>query len=403
MHKVAFIGTGGRSQVYADVYRDSDDIEIVGLADPNEAHRKTLIARTGLATSTPEFDDWREMLNATDRLDGLVICTPNYLHADQAVACLELGVPIALEKPLATTQEDCERIIDAERTTGGRVLLGFVLRSTPFYSKIHELVSFGVIGQIVSIQADELVGLGNTSVIYRSDWRRNSATSGGSLLEKSCHDMDILNWIMGCRPLSLHSYGSSTMFAPDQSLPDVCDDCRLAATCQYYKKPKFSSHEDRREEILHEFVREDDRCIYNIDKDTVDVQSVSIKYENGAVANFMLNYGTTGPKAGRNFHAVGTKGRIWGSLHEKTVFLHDNLTGQTTSYDASEDGSGHGGGDRKHALLLGTMMEDSGYLPDQNSLAGYLSAVMCFAADVSRTQGRSVELSYAPDGLVSIV
>lgn len=401
MYKVAFIGTGGRSQIYAEVYQASDEIEIVGLADPNADHRTALIARTGLAPGTPGFSDWRDMLDATRELDGLVICTPNYLHAEQAVACLELGVPIALEKPLATTQEDCERIIEAERSTGGRVLLGFVLRSTPFYSKIRELLSSGAIGQIVSIQADELVGLGTTSVIYRSSWRRHSETSGGSMLEKACHDMDILNWMMGCRPLSLNSYGASPVFAPNPSLPEVCDDCSYASTCQYYKKPKFSSHEDRGEEVLHEFIREDDRCIYNIDKDTVDVQSVSIEYENGAVANFMLNFHGMGPKAGRNFHAIGTKGRVWGSLQEKTVFLHENLTGRTTLFDVGEDGSGHGGGDQAHALLLGAMMGDPAYAPDQNAEAGYLSAVMCLAADVSRTQQRRVDFAYGPDGRVT--
>ena len=119
MHKVAFIGTGGRSQIYAEVYQATDGIEIVALADPNANHRKALTTRTDLAASTPEFDDWRDMLDATQDLDGLVICTPNYLHADQAVACLELGVPIALEKPLATTQADCERIVEAERSNGG--------------------------------------------------------------------------------------------------------------------------------------------------------------------------------------------------------------------------------------------------------------------------------------------
>jgi len=401
MYNVAFIGTGGRSQVYAAAYQSSEDIAVVGLADPNGQHRKALIARTGLARDTPEFDDWRDMLNAIDDLDGIVICTPNYLHADQAVACLELGVPVALEKPLATTQADCERVIDAERSNEGRVLLGFVLRSTPFYSKIHELISSGAIGRIVSIQADELPGLGVTSLLYRSSWRRHSETSGGSMLEKSCHDMDILNWIMGCRPLSLNSYGSSPIFPPNPSFAEVCDDCSYASTCQYYKKPMFSSHEDASEEVLHQFVQEDYRCIYNIDKDTADVQSVSAEYENGAVANFLLNFGGTGPKAGRNFHAVGTNGSIWGNLHYKTVYLHENLAGQTTSHDASGDGSGHGGGDRTHALLLGNMMRDPSYAPDQNTQAGYLSSVMCFAADASHTQRRRIDFAYDPDGRVT--
>lgn len=157
----------------------------------------------------------------------------------------------------------------------------------------------------------------------------------------------------------------------------------------------------RGEEILHEFVREDDRCIYNIEKDAVDVQGVPIEYENGAVANFMLNFHGMGPKAGRNFHAIGTKGMIWGSFQDKTVYLHDNLSGETSTFYTSGGGSGHGRGDQAHALLLGAMMGDPGYAPDQNAPAGYLSAVMCLAADVSRTQQRRVEFTHKPDGLVT--
>ena len=128
-HKVAFIGTGGRSVSYALAYQACENIEIVGLADPNKEHRNAMIVRADLPKDTPEFDDWQNMLN-DGTINGVVICTPNYLHADQAVACLEHGLPIALEKPLATTKEDCERIIAAEISNEGRVLLGFVLRST---------------------------------------------------------------------------------------------------------------------------------------------------------------------------------------------------------------------------------------------------------------------------------
>ena len=93
----------------------------------------------------------------------------------------------------------------------------------------------------------------------------------------------------------------------------------------------------------------ENRCIYNIDKDVLDVQSVNIEYESGAVANFMLNFHAMGPRASRNFHAVGTQGRIWGNLHDAQVHLYRNGPGKEEIFDASGDGSGHGGGDALHA------------------------------------------------------
>lgn len=401
-YRVGFLGTGGRSVCYATAYRDREDIEVAALADPDAEHRAAMIERSGLDPAVAQFDDGLEMLEARLDLDGVVISTPNPLHAEQAAPCLERGLPIALEKPLATTPEDCERIVAAEEANAGRVLLGFVLRSTPFYSKIHEWIQGGAIGEIVSIQADELVGLGVTSIMNRSPWRRNSATSGGAMLEKCCHDMDILNWMMGCRPVSLASYGAMKIFAPDPSLPETCDACPRSATCKYYRRPEFSTHEDEGEKVLHQFIREDNRCIYNIDKDNVDVQNLCIEYENGALANFMMNFHCMGPRAGRNFHAVGTEGNLWGNLQEAKVWRHDNASNETSSFDASGDGSGHGGGDRLHALLLGRMMREPDFRPGQNAMAGYLSAVMSFAADLSRIERRKVDLEYDAKGFANL-
>jgi predicted dehydrogenase len=395
-HQIAFIGTGGRAVTYGMAYAQRDDARICAVVDPQAGHRAMFFERCGLAPDgVRQYDDFGPMLaDHRDALDAVVIASPNHLHAEHAVPCLERGLAVALEKPLATTPEDCRRILDAERAHGGRTLLGFVLRSTPFYARIHELLGGGAIGRVISIQADELPGLGVSSVMARSPWRRYARHSGGAMLEKSCHDMDILNWLTHSRPVALDSFGDRRIFAANPFLPDQCDGCPIGNTCPYYRQPAVSDHEDQAEGELHRYTREDDRCIFNIDKDTVDVQSVMIAYENGALVNFMLNFHAMGPRAGRNFHAVGTRGRVWGNLHEATVWHHDNLTGRTTEHDCRGDGSGHGGGDRLHALQLLRMLEQPDHVPDANAAAGYLSAMMCFATDLSRTQGRRVHFAY---------
>ena len=402
-YKVGIIGSGARSRSYARSYVESGDIDIVALVDPNPGHRKAMASIAGIPPGYREYDDWRPMLAAHTDLDGAVIASPNFTHAEPAVACFGMGMPLALEKPLEVNQERCESILDAERDHNGRSLIGFVLRSTPFYSTIHRLLRDGAIGSLCSIQADELPSWSVSSIMNRSPWRRYVERSGGAMLEKSCHDMDILNWMMGCRPVSLCSFGDSLIFRPDTSLPETCDACRLASECQYYKEPRLSSQEDSAEADLHSFIREDYRCIYNIDKDIIDVQNIAIQYENGAVANFMLNFNTAGAKSGRNFHAVGLKGRIWGNLQENTVYLYDNRSDEVNKFDTSGDGSGHGGGNRIHALELRRMMAEPEYRPEQNAAAGYLSAVMCFAADRSRMERRSVNFRYSDDNRIEIV
>ncbi len=402
-YKVGFIGTGGRSVAYASHYVARDDIEIVALADPSAPHRKQMMKRAGITNSPAEYDDFTDLLREHTDLDGMVIASPNYFHAAHAVACFERGLPVALEKPLATTPGDCERILDAERANNGRSLLGFVLRSTPFYGRIKELIAAGAIGRVTSIQADELVGWGVTSLMNRNPWRRLTALSGGSMLEKCCHDMDILNWMMDARPVAVQSFGGTRVFNPNPELPNSCEKCPHEKTCHYYQQPVFADHEDEGEVILHQFMRQEQGiCIYNIRKDVTDTQSMNIEFENGSVATFMLCFHAGGPRAGRNFHAVGTRGRIWGNINELQVSHYDNATDKTTTYDTSGDGSGHGGGDRRHALELHRMMTEPAYMPEQNAYAGYLSAMMCFAADRSRQERRTIDLRYTGGGMVEL-
>lgn len=402
--KVAIIGTGARSCSYARVYGQTPEIELVALADPIPRNRQVMMKLSNLPGGYAEYDDWDEMLREHDDLDGVVITTPNHLHTEPAIACLERGLPIALEKPLATRKGDCERIIDAETANNGRSLIGFVLRSTPFYSTIFDLlVTQRAIGPVVSIQADELPGWVVSSIMNRSPWRRYERSSGGAMLEKSCHDMDILNWMMGCRPRSLNSYGDRKIFTPNAALPETCDDCGVGETCRYFRRPAFGQQEDASEDDMQHFIREDHRCIYNIDKDGVDVQSVNIEYENGAVANFMLNMNTGGERAGRNFHAVGLRGRVWGNMHGHKVFHFDNATDELTTIDTRGDGSDHGGGGRVHALELLRMMQEPDYVPPMNARAGYLSAVMCMATDISRVERRRVEFAYTEDGWIEMI
>ena len=400
-YKIAFIGTGSRSASYATAYQKRGDVDIIALADPNVSHRRALAQRTGLANGYAEYNNCSDMLREQTALDGVVICSPNHLHAQHAIACLERGLPIALEKPLAPTQVECENIIAAERANKGRTLIGFVLRSAPFYAKIYDLIAQGLIGRIVSIQADELPGVSVTSVMNRSPWRRYRAQSGGSMLEKSCHDLDLLNWIMDCYPVSLNAYGKRQIFVTDPELPEHCDDCHLQTACPYYK-PTRSDHEDEDEARLGQFIREENHCIYNIDKDVLDVQTVNIEYESGALASFVLNFHAMGPRASRNFHAIGTQGRIWGNLHDAQVHLYRNPLAQEQVFDMRGDGTGHGGGDALHANELLRMIDDSSYRPRQDAYAGYLSAVMCMAADKSVEQQRRLEFCYDKTGLISL-
>ncbi len=399
-YQIGFIGCGARSIAYATFYAEADDIQVAGISDPMPRQRTVLKRECSLPVDTPEYDDWRDLLDAHPALDGVVISSPTQYHVEQAIACFERGLPVALEKPLAVNKAECERLLDAQRTLNGRSLIGFVLRSTPYFSRIQQLIAEGRVGRVLSVQADELPGWFVTSVMCRSPWRRYAASSGGSMLEKSCHDMDMLNWLIGSKPVAIHSFGNRLLFNANPELPDTCPGCRVADTCKYYQSPSVT-HE--KGEGIYAFQREELRCIYNIDKDVMDTQCVSLEYENGAIANFMLNFHSSGKRSGRNIHIIGTKGRIWGNMELNEIGVFDDQTEQVEEISIATDGTGHGGGDKKHALILKQMMAEPSYRPGQEAKSGYLSAVMCFAADLSVAERRRIAFRYRDDGYIDLV
>lgn len=311
---------------------------------------------------------------------------------------LEQGLPVLLEKPIAINVPDCDRLLAAERHNGGRAVIGFSLRSTPFYRTIHEVLQQGRIGTLYSIQADELIGWGVSSIINRNEYKRHRSTYGSLLLSKCCHDVDILNWMVGARPVAVHSFGRRNVFNPDPALPETCDDCGRAADCKYYMEPQLAAGENPGDALNFQFMRTNNRCIYNIDKDIIDTQVVSLEYENGAVANFTLALNCTGPRSGRNFHAVGTNGRVWGEFAEEVVRVVDNGPETVEELACQGDGSGHGGGDRSLAMELLAMLEDPQYRPPHSMQAGYDSAIACMAADQARIEGRRVNIDWQADG-----
>ena len=398
--KVAIIGCGGRSIPYAMALSASKEVELVACAEPVVENFRRMLSYSDFKEENIRlYSDWRDLCDNENDLDGAVITTPNHLHHEPAEAIIKKGIPLALEKPLTTTMKSAERLLDLVREHRPQLLIGFVLRSTPFYLKVREILDSGRIGSIVSIEADELVTPGISSVISRSPWRRHYAMSGGTMIEKCSHDMDLLNWFAGGRPIAINSFGGSTLFRPNPSLPQRCTDCQLQSSCVYYKEPPFSSKAG--DATLQKSLDDDiNRCIYNIDKDVADNQVVSLLYSNGVMANFTLAFNCIGEMAGRNIHIIGTKGRLWGNIDNNVIGICDTATGKSEKIDIPVINSGHNGGDNAHVMKLLKMMKDRSFYPQIDAYAGYLSNALCIAADISAAEARQLRINYDANGFI---
>ena len=188
----------------------------------------------------------------------------------------------------------------------GKVLsVCHVLRYTPFFSKIKELLDKGCIGRLISIQHNENVGYWHYAHSFvRGNWR-NSEDSSPMILAKSCHDMDIMLWLAGADCRSISSYGSLTHFksenAPEGAPYRCMDGCPVQNECPYYAPRLYLTENtswptsvisaDTGIEARTKALREGPygRCVYRCDNNVVDHQVVAIEFKNDVTAVFTMS------------------------------------------------------------------------------------------------------------------
>ncbi len=193
--RCALIGAGTRwARAYHPwICENRDVIDIVAIAEPME-ERRTFHQKAYELSDAMCFENWHAMLThiADASVDAVIICSSDSEHYEPAIACLQHGYDILLEKPMAQTAQECIDIVKTAEKNNCKVLLSHVLRYTPFFMKIRELIGSGAIGAVQAIQHTEQVGYFHIAHSFvRGNWGRTDK-SNPIILAKSCHDLDIL-------------------------------------------------------------------------------------------------------------------------------------------------------------------------------------------------------------------
>ena len=184
----AVIGAGMISAAHCTGYSDNPHCQLVAVSDPLEERAKGVSARFGVKS----FTDYHDIL-ADESIDLVSVCTPDHTHADIAVQALEAGKHVVLEKPMATTLEDCDRIIDAMRSSNRQLTLDFEYRYNPFFHTMKELVDRGELGEL---KAMSIYYWRHPFNIKPGRWVHNSRYTT-MMIQEGCHYVDLLGWICG--------------------------------------------------------------------------------------------------------------------------------------------------------------------------------------------------------------
>ena len=189
---VGIIGlSGGMGDTVAGHYREMEDARLVaGCGRHPERSRKA-----SDTWGVPVYTDLAQFL-AHKGLDLVVVATANFLHADQAVASIEAGKAVMLEKPMATTPADCQRIVDTANKTGGFLHVGFECRNSLLYTTVKDLIRAGELGTVVGATCMYTPGAWGSWLAEEGGWKFRAEGSGGMFCEKLCHYVDLFRFFL---------------------------------------------------------------------------------------------------------------------------------------------------------------------------------------------------------------
>jgi predicted dehydrogenase len=412
--EVLLIGAGTRgTYIYGELTKREDiKIKIVGVAEPIEDRREKMKKEHGIPSEYC-FKSGEEALKHKRFCDAVINITPDRVHHKIAVAALEKGYHLLLEKPMATSAKDCVDILEAQRKSKKVLMVAHVLRYSPFFQKMKKIVDSKELGKMLSLDILEEIGYWHFAHSYvRGNWRKKKE-AGPIILTKSSHDMDLISWFVNGEIKSVRSSGSLKYFRKGNSQKGstvkCIGKCKVKKACPYNAEKFYLNTKDpdevvwpttaispvdksiaARKKVLKEGPY--GTCVWKCDNDVCDNQEVIIRFKKNIIARFTLT--AFGSEPTRKVRIYLEKGELHGDLSKGSIRIvrysgvrgNDEINGIELPIKDH-----HGGGDE---LLLKAFVKtvkeknkEANLTTAQNSIRSHL---LSFAAEDSRMQGKPI-------------
>ena len=399
------LGAGSRGNVYGNyAVQYPDQLDIVGVAEPVQIRNERYTKKHSIPEQN-RFNTWEEVFKRPKFADAIIITTPDNLHYGPCMEALKMGYDVLLEKPISPSERECRDILQLAKKNNRIVAVCHVLRYAPYFIKLKELMNSGAIGEVISVQHLEPIGHVHMSHSYvRGNWH-NSKQTTPIILAKSCHDLDILKWMINKPSKRIQAFGDLKWFqkgnAPDGSTERCADGCKIETECPYsalriYHRKRIWLHvfdmpEDKSkhgDHILEKLKTTNyGRCVYRMENDQPDHYICNIQFADNVTASFSMEAFTS--YEGRRTRVMGSMGDIVGDMN--SFVQTDFRTGKKTEWKQESDG--HGGGDwRLVADWIQAVDQQNPALLTSTIDASIESHVMGFAAEKSRKENKVVEV-----------
>ncbi|MGI6260833.1 MAG: Gfo/Idh/MocA family protein [Acutalibacteraceae bacterium] len=377
MYKIGIIGYGSRMSDFVDRIMETGSALPVAIADPDQESVKKRAEKHSLKGII--FYSTAEEMLEKEKLNGICIGTRCSSHTHFALLAAGYGVPVFLEKPVATNEEDLTRLF-ALLNRNEQFLISFPLRFTKIVQCVKEIIDSGKIGTVQHVQAYNNVPYGRG---YYHKWYRNEEETGGLFLQKSTHDFDYINYLLGdLKPVRICAMESKQIFKGSKPVGLMCKDCDERTTCP--ESPEnVKSYGDSY--IIGEY------CCFAKDTGNHDSASVIIEYDTGMHVVYSQNFFVRKGAQKRGARLMGYSGTVEFDFNTGIVTVYHHNDEIVETYQVNQNGP-HFGGDNILAKNFVDMMAKKA--SSRATLReGIHSADMCLKARTSAQEHRFVDFS----------
>jgi predicted dehydrogenase len=421
--RIALVGAGIRGTTLWGknlVENYGKEVRFVGICDINPGRLAHGLRYTGM--QCPAFEDFDKMMRQTAP-EWVIVTTVDNTHHEFIIKAMEAGANVITEKPMTTTAEKCQAILDTQKRTGKEVLVTFNYRHQPHSTAIKKLLHEERVGRVTSVDFNWYLNVYHGASYFRR-WHGYVEKGGSLWVHKATHHFDLLNWWIGADPVEVTAYGALEHYGKNGPFRGKnCRSCAYKKDCKYFwdiTKEPFLMDLYAKNEKYDGYLR--DACVYREDIDIWDKMSAQILYDNGVLVNYSLT--TYSPYEGWRIAFNGENGRLdsWQDIpfqkgeysaaeqedlhaaemaigrdevptefHE--IIVHDNFSSEFESIKVPKYRYGHGGGDKRmldYLFVNPDAADPLGHMAGTRD--GALSILVGIAARKSIAERRAVRL-----------
>ncbi len=404
------IGAGLRGGYVYSSYalEHPDEFQVVAVAEPDKKRRE-IFAEKHQISKERQFSSYEELLQEEKIADCALVCTQDHMHMEPVILALKKGYHVLCEKPMSTKAEEIMHMGEMAKKYDRILSICHVLRYSSFFMKLKELLDNGKVGKLMSIQHIEQVGYWHHAHSFvRGNWR-NAEESSPMILQKCCHDMDILVWLIGSSCKKVSSFGNLTYFketnAPEEAPEKCLDGCSYREHCAFYAPKFYLEHPKAVEDGLIYAVTSDispeavldalktgpyGRCVFHCDNTVVDHQVVNLEFENEVNVSFVMSAFTE--QCAREIRLMGTEGEITGNMESGEIIVRDFVSGNMEKISLHTPKTGHSGSDTRMVReFVQLVAADGKKLSKTNAEVSVESHLIALAAEESRISGETID------------